>query len=336
MEYIFPVFALGVVTLISAYINTFVDGAFFTLYLSATVLCAYFSGRIQAIILSLIFTLKIIFFDLSPDMILSHSEEIYRLFFFLTSTLISIVVILKLKDTARENWEFRVANQELLSVVSHDLRNSHNSIRMNAEFMNRTMKQKSHDEKLIRKTEIIMRNCGSMNVLINDLLVLGTQEKKNILQVATVNSSELLDHVEELMLPLAEKKQISFVVSEPGACEFQADREKLLRVFSNLIGNAIKFTPEQGKIVVSSKMNTHQIEFSVSDTGPGIHPAHIPSLFERYWQGGFHSHKGIGLGLAIAKTIVDAHGGRIEVESTLGTGTTFRFSIPLKQSGPVN
>ncbi|WP_181919250.1 cell wall metabolism sensor histidine kinase WalK [Alkalilimnicola ehrlichii] len=106
------------------------------------------------------------------------------------------------------------------------------------------------------------------------------------------------------------------------------DRDRLLQILGNLLSNAVKITGEGGRVSVTAQRQTTAVRFSVSDTGPGIAPDEIPRLFDRYWRGRRASYQGTGLGLAIAKGLVEAHNGHIWVESRLGEGSTFCFSIP--------
>jgi signal transduction histidine kinase len=107
-----------------------------------------------------------------------------------------------------------------------------------------------------------------------------------------------------------------------------ADRRRVLQVLTNLLGNAVKFTPEGGLIRVEAEpYGPDAVEFSVSDSGPGIAPEVIPSIFEPFTQAKDGATLGTGLGLSIAKGIVEAHGGQISVESAPGAGTTFRFTL---------
>jgi signal transduction histidine kinase len=131
-----------------------------------------------------------------------------------------------------------------------------------------------------------------------------------------------------MLTPLAEEKSVRLErdVAERLPC-ITADAGRVLQVLSNLVGNAIKFTPEGGRIVIGAKPVAAGVEFSVSDTGPGIAPDQLERIFGRFWQADAADRRGIGLGLTIAKGIMDAHGGRLWVESTLGQGTTFRFIL---------
>jgi signal transduction histidine kinase len=106
------------------------------------------------------------------------------------------------------------------------------------------------------------------------------------------------------------------------------DKDRLLQVFENLIGNAIKFTKAGGSITVSAASRDHEVVFQVADTGSGIAPENLPRVFDRFWQASRSGRVGAGLGLLITKGIVEAHRGRIWVESAAGSGSTFFFTIP--------
>ena len=107
-----------------------------------------------------------------------------------------------------------------------------------------------------------------------------------------------------------------------------ADRDRLLQIFENLVGNSLKFTGGGGSITVAAEVREKELLFSVRDSGMGIRPEHLPHLFDRFWQARRVERQGAGLGLQIVKCIVEAHGGRIWVESTPARGSCFLFSIP--------
>jgi signal transduction histidine kinase len=128
--------------------------------------------------------------------------------------------------------------------------------------------------------------------------------------------------------PLAQARQLLVQAD----CETQGalavcDRERVLQVLSNLVGNAIAFTPPGGRVTVRARASGPEIVVSVADTGPGIPEDHQRLIFDRFWKSR-SSGQGSGLGLSIAKGIVEAHGGRIWVESSPGEGATFLFTLP--------
>jgi signal transduction histidine kinase len=131
---------------------------------------------------------------------------------------------------------------------------------------------------------------------------------------------------------MAAQKMLRLECALPdGAFEVDCDRDRVLQVLGNLIGNAIKFTPEGGTIKVRAEQRgAAEALFSVADTGPGIASDELPHVFDRYWQAKKKARCGTGLGLSISKGIVEAHDGRIWVESAPGQGATFFFTIPVE------
>lgn len=126
-----------------------------------------------------------------------------------------------------------------------------------------------------------------------------------------------------------QKKQRLTAQVAPDLPEIYCDRDRILQVLSNLVGNASKATPEGGVITLRAETREEEVLFVVSDNGPGISEADVPHLFERYWRSGEANYKGSGLGLAIASGIVGAHGGKIWAESALGRGAKFLFTVPV-------
>ncbi|MGZ3460603.1 MAG: sensor histidine kinase, partial [Archangium sp.] len=109
----------------------------------------------------------------------------------------------------------------------------------------------------------------------------------------------------------------------------ECDRTRVLQVFGNLLGNAVKFTPDGGQLTVGARAHRGEVHLWVRDTGAGIRPEALPHVFERYWQAKDAESRGTGLGLYIAKGIVEAHGGRIWAQSQLGKGSIFTFTLPV-------
>ena len=217
---------------------------------------------------------------------------------------------------------------EALAVVAHELRDPLHTIAVGLETM-----LKLHppgDERAARQLVVMQRTVRRMNRLILDLLDVTRIEGGNIVLAREhVQVQPLLNEVLELFEAPARQRSISLTCHAPKAmpCVI-GERDSLLRVLSNLVGNAVKFTPPCGRISVHARLLEEALRFSVEDTGPGIPSESLPQLFERFWQANPTGRVGVGLGLPIAKTIVEAHGGRIWVESVPGRGTTFHFTVP--------
>ena len=144
---------------------------------------------------------------------------------------------------------------------------------------------------------------------------------------------DLLKEINDRFAGIAAPKRITLDCSGLAETNVCADRERVLQVLSNLVGNAIKFTPGGGRVEVAATRDPAGVCFSVSDTGPGIAPDHLPHVFDRFWKHETRGKRGTGLGLFIAKGIVEAHGGRIWVESVPGQGATFRFTLTSADGG---
>ncbi|MGZ3557193.1 MAG: sensor histidine kinase [Gemmatimonadaceae bacterium] len=218
------------------------------------------------------------------------------------------------------------AREDVLGVVAHDLRNPLNLIQMTAELM--------IDEELplARRKELLgigMRAAKQMNRLIEDLLdTVRLQAGRLSLDIEIVGVDTIFRQAEETFRPLAEKRQLRFDAASDDGAAVRADPTRVSQIVGNLIGNAIKFTPEQGSVRVRALREDSQVEFQVIDDGPGIPADSMPHLFDSFWQARLSDRRGVGLGLTIAKGIVEAHGGRMWVESTVGAGSTFHFTLP--------
>jgi chemotaxis family two-component system sensor kinase Cph1 len=237
-------------------------------------------------------------------------------------------------DTARRfSSEQRAvrARNDLLAVVSHDLRGPLAGVLLHTELMLRLTG--GSDEKgagVLRDTaERIRRSAGHMKALTDDLLDLSSIEARRFtLHLASVESRELVDDALLAASPLAEAKRITLATELIDVPRLEADSERLFRVLSNLLGNAIKFTPEGGTITVRAERRGDDLSIAVADTGPGIGADQLPHIFDRYWTAKSKSQAGSGLGLYIANGIVQAHGGKIWAESSAG-GARFTFVLPL-------
>ncbi len=183
--------------------------------------------------------------------------------------------------------------------------------------------------------ETIHREATRLAGLINDFLDLVRLESGRVkITKKPVQLRQLLEECIAIMRPQAEPRKIKIKLSIPPAFPFVfADEDRLRRVILNLLSNAIKFNRDEGLVEVKVELAGKEVRISVSDTGIGIMPEELPHIFEKFYRGRAEEGvSGSGLGLSIAKQIVEAHGGRIWVESTPGQGSTFTFTLPMESS----
>jgi signal transduction histidine kinase/DNA-binding NarL/FixJ family response regulator len=219
------------------------------------------------------------------------------------------------------------ARDQMLGVVAHDLRNPLSTIRLAAELLLELVPDATHRKHLAT----LHRSALRMNELIQDLMEVSRIES-GALTLATrpERVSALLAEAGSMLGPLAQAHGLALETAvDDGVETVLGDSRRLLQVISNLVGNAIKFTPEGGRIGLRATAAGGEVRFAVADTGPGIPPEQLPHVFGRFWQANRGDRRGIGLGLSIARGIVEAHGGRIWVESDLGEGSTFYFTVPV-------
>jgi len=220
--------------------------------------------------------------------------------------------------------------EDLLAVVSHDLRNPLSSILTSAALIARRAPTGEAGARTRKHTEIIQRSVERMDRLIGDLLDLASIEAGALSIDRRVHeAAPLLREALEAQGPIARERSIELLLDpvDPHLL-VNCDRDRVLQVLTNLIGNAIKFTKPAGSIVLGVDLARGNVCFFVRDTGPGIAAEELPHIFDRFWQARRRARSGVGLGLSIAKGIVDAHGGRIWVESTVDVGSVFYFTLP--------
>ena len=216
----------------------------------------------------------------------------------------------------------------VLGVVAHDLRNPLSAILMQTRALKR---QGAEPERRSTKPlELIHRAATRMNRLIQDLLDVALMEAGQLtIERAQLSAGGLIAEALDMQRPLASASSLECRIEVDAAVgEVWGDRNRLLQVLENLIGNAIKFTPAGGRITVGAVSRDHEVVFRVTDTGAGIAPENQARVFDRFWQASRAGGLGAGLGLPITKGIVEAHGGRIWVESAEGRGSTFFFTVP--------
>jgi PAS domain S-box-containing protein len=233
-------------------------------------------------------------------------------------------------DNARLYREAQEAVRDrdaVLGVVSHDLRNPLTAILLNADSMLSTPAL-DLPEWALDGLGMIVRSAEGMERLIRDLLDVARIEAGQLrVALEPHDPRSLVLDAADLFTPLAEERGVHLVALPPDRAPLvRADRDRVVQVFSNLVGNALKFTPPDGIVTLGAAAEDDTVRFWVRDSGPGIPESDFPRLFDRFWQA-TGRHDGAGLGLPIAKGIVEAHGGHVWVESELGVGTTFHFTL---------
>jgi DNA-binding NarL/FixJ family response regulator/signal transduction histidine kinase len=220
------------------------------------------------------------------------------------------------------------AREEVLAVVAHDLRNPLSAIRMVGSLL---LEDDLSPEQTRVQTEAMLRSAEQMDRLIADLLDIARIDAGTLaVDPAAVSLEEtILDAVREIE-PAARDRRVSLETDvEPDLPLVWADAGRILQVLSNFLGNAVRHTPLGTIVTVQARRLGREVLLSVSDTGNGIEPEHMPHLFDRFWQARPQTRSGAGLGLSIARGIVEAHRGRIWASSAPGEGATFFITLPL-------
>ncbi len=232
----------------------------------------------------------------------------------------------ELRRTVERLEEAVRSRDTVLSVVAHDLRNPLGVISIAAN----TLLQRLPGPSSRRPVERIIRSARRADRMVRDLLAISAIETGQLsLDAKPTGTADLIfAAVESQQNVAAEASIIIGTDLSPDVPSIQADEERILEVLENLIGNALKFTGQRGSITVGAARKDDKVAIWVKDSGAGIAPEQMPHIFDRFWQAKKKERRGIGLGLSISKAIVEAHGGQIWAESTLGTGTTVFFTIP--------
>ena len=235
----------------------------------------------------------------------------------------------RLYRTAQDAIEGR---EEVLRVVAHDLRTPLSTALMAATAILRVCRAENDAGKAAHKlAATISRSLDRASRLIRDLLDVARMERGGFaVERTALPPGEILMEVAEMFASPASDRSLELETKVPEELPpVFVDRERILQVLSNLVDNAVKFTPPGGRVRIEAERRNDEVCFSVSDTGPGILHEHLPRVFDRFWQARQADRRGTGLGLPIARRLVEAHGGRIWAESTPGQGSTFHFTVPI-------
>ena len=239
----------------------------------------------------------------------------------------------ELNEANAQLRELSAMKEEFLALTTHDLRSPLTVISGVINFFTSgRLGELTPEQK--NMVEMMERNTQNLIELVNDLLDASKLESGTMrLDATSISLRALIEELREEMQPLAAEKEIALEELVPEDLpQLRADRAKLRRVLVNLVSNALKFTPKGGRVRVSAAREDSFVRVSVSDTGVGIQPDDLRDIFDKYAQArsrATRSEKGTGLGLYITRQLVELHGGKIEVQSEVGKGSTFSFTIPI-------
>jgi signal transduction histidine kinase len=287
-------------------------------FLPTVMLSAWLAGVGPGLVSAGLCTVAIDYFWTEPRYVFLHPS--FELFLFLLIAAATCRLIGSLHAARARADAVKTSREQLLAIVAHDLRNPLTTIKTTV-----TLLRRKPDE-LVRRLGAIERAVDRLDNLIRDL-VDSTRAERGELDVIIreENVASIVHDIVDLFAPLARDNGIALDAEAPqlGAL-VRCDRDRLLQVLGNLLGNALKFTPEGGRITLRVAERQDEVLFEVSDTGPGIKAEHLPHIFERYW---YADRRGTGLGLFIAQSILRAHGSRLAVTSEPGLGATFFFAL---------
>ena len=231
------------------------------------------------------------------------------------------------------------SRDELVAVVSHDLRSPLQVVALQASMLIRTLvaDTTAPARRMTLAAQSIQRATSRMTEMLRDLLDLSTIEQgRYTVELSSRAVDDIFEDSAVMLSPMAEAKRITLnFVADPGLVAM-VDAERIYQVIANLVGNALKFTTEGGVVDVLARVDSESggrlVQFVVADTGPGMTAEQMDHIFERYWRVRDCNPTGTGLGLYIAQGIVQAHGGTLRVESDLGVGSTFYFTVAAEVS----
>lgn len=223
------------------------------------------------------------------------------------------------------------AREQMLAVVSHDIRNPLSAIELEAQMLLKIASREADTtmaSNVSARANRILKTTERLKTLINDLLDKNKCEVGlSTLDKQPCDAAKLFSDVLDSFETLIREKNLTVMASIPLELNIEFDKSKMYQVVSNLIGNAIKFTPAFGRINLKIEELKNEYHFSVTDNGPGLNSNEVNQVFEKYWTGGITGRSGTGLGLFICKTIIDAHGGQIGAENLSSGGARFWFSL---------
>src|SRR5919197_2179689 len=227
---------------------------------------------------------------------------------------------------------------DFLATMSHELRTPLNAIIGFSEVLHEQMFGELNERQLAYVKDVLEAGKHLLS-LINDVLDLAKIEAGGMeLELSDVAIPEVLRSAVSLHSERASRGRVELsLTTEPEEITISADGRRVRQVIFNLVSNAVKFTPAEGRVDVSARLDDGQVEIAVADTGPGVAPEELETIFEEFKQATDGKRaEGTGLGLPLSRKLVELHGGRLWVESAAGSGSTFRFTLPVGPTEPAS
>jgi signal transduction histidine kinase len=290
-------------------------------FLPTVMLISWLWGFGPGLVSAALFTVALRVFWTPPESFIHANSDVAL--FLLVSVAICVTIRSLLRARQRADTATR-SREQLLAVVAHDLTNPLHAVKLAEERIRFT----TRDTPGIDRSLKTIRNATSrMDHLLRDLVdTTRIEHDELVVTLRPEPVAAIVQEVGQLYAPQAQEAGLTLEVSTPPAeIVANCDRNRLMQILGNLIGNALKFTPEGGRIVLRALELPAAVRFEVEDSGTGIRPEHLPHIFERFRS---FDARGTGLGLFIARTLVAAHAGQLFVQSRLGHGATFWFEIP--------
>jgi signal transduction histidine kinase len=297
-------------------------------FLPTVILAAWLWGFAPGLFGATIFAAALRLFWTDRGESFVHADSDILLFLLVSAAICAIV---RSRQHARERADEATRSREqLLAVVAHDLGNPLHAVRLAEEHIRATGGDARAFE---RSLATIERATTRMDHLLRDLVdTTRLSQGELVVTPGPELVAPLLADVAQIYMPRAQQAGVDLAVSAPDAdTAVSCDRDRIMQVLGNLLGNAIKFTPPGGRVALNACVRDGLVRFEVEDTGSGIRPEHLPHVFERFRT---FDARGTGLGLFIAKTLVAAHGSSLRVRSTLGAGSVFWFELPRLARAP--
>jgi len=305
----------------------------------SVVLSAIYGGLGPALLAAAICAIGIDYFVTEPGHVFDSWTSLLRVLTYGAIGAMIASIVGSLRDAYRElhaqyrqTEQAKRARENVLAIVSHDLRSPLTAVLLGIGYVKRVVGEGKSAGNLDGALDAVQRSAESMKRLVDDLLDAARIESGRFrLEPALQGLVPILEDAVESARLAAQARRIRIgLEASAGEHLVRCDRQRLTQVLANLIGNAVKFSPEGARVELRLREEGEWLRIDVRDWGPGIAEADLPQVFTRYWQAADTAHLGTGLGLFIARTIVESHGGRIEVESRLGEGST--FSVYLRRA----